>query len=125
MSQTLCKDCGKKYTDVYYKWCKPCQISNLKDNFENWTSGNKQIDDFIQEKQLKINYYRDIIFEWIPYSQFNIVKEDRKDYFTMHSAIWKDGPLCFERKWTRKSNKTVDLKCFYHSQNIDEFLNEV
>jgi hypothetical protein len=35
---------------------------------QNWASGNEKIDDFIQEKQLEVIKYNDIIFEWIPYS---------------------------------------------------------
>ena len=60
----FCRKCGKEYTNVYRNWCKPCQIDNLKGNFINWTSGNKKIDDSI-----------DIVFEWIPYNQFNDFKE--------------------------------------------------
>ena len=51
-----CKKCGiDEYSNVYYKWCKSCQI----DNFTNWTSGNEKIDGFIQEMQLKINCCQD------------------------------------------------------------------
>ena len=49
-----CKKCGEEYTSIYQKWCKPCQIDNLKGNFTNWTSGDENIDDFIQEMQLKL-----------------------------------------------------------------------
>jgi hypothetical protein len=38
----------------------------LKNNFKNWTSNNEDIDEFIQDKQLEINDYDDIVFEWIP-----------------------------------------------------------
>src|SRR5688572_18764446 len=87
-----CQNCGEKYTDVYYKWCKPCQINNLK---ENWTSENEKIDNFIQEMRLKIDYPYDIVFEWIPYNQVSdIIKEiGRGGFATVYSAIWKDGPL--------------------------------
>ena len=44
---------------MYNKWCKPCQTDNLKENFTNWTSGNKKMDNFIQEMQLKIDSRRD------------------------------------------------------------------
>ena len=57
-----CEKCGKRYTNVYSNWCKPCQIDNLKGNFTNWTSGNEKIDNFIQEMQLKIDSRRDIVF---------------------------------------------------------------
>ena len=64
-----CKECGEKYTNVDYKWCKPCQIDNFQRNFANWTSGNEKIDNLVQEMQLKINDKQNIVFEWIPYRQ--------------------------------------------------------
>src|SRR3954464_11903962 len=126
----FCKNCGEQYTSVSFKWCKLCQIENLKGNFTNWTSGNEKIDELIQEMQLKINNPRDIVFEWIPYNQFSDIEEIGKGGFsTVNSAIWKDGPLKFKygnEKYTRKSNQKVALKCLYNSQNItNEFLNEV
>ena len=119
-----CEKCGKIYTKKDYSWCKSCQINNLQKNFTNWTSGNEKIDDFIQEMQLKINYPRDIVFEWILYNQFNNIEEIGKGGFaTIYSAIWKDGPLNYN---TRKSDKKVSLKCLHNSQNItNEVLNEV
>ena len=83
--------------------------------------------------QLKINKPRDLIVEWIPYSQFdeiNVIKEiGKQNLTTMYSAIWKDGPLqyiSYKKEYSRKSNKKVALKCLHNSQNISsEFLNEV
>jgi hypothetical protein len=37
------------YMNLIYEWCKPCLLNYLKNNFINWTSGNKKIDKFIQE----------------------------------------------------------------------------
>ena len=94
-----------------------------------WTSGNKKIDDFIQEMQLKIHEYDDIVFEWIPYNQLNDIKEIGKDdSASVYSAIWKDGPLYYDedsKKYTRKSNRSVALRCLHNSQNTNECLNEV
>ena len=40
------------------------------------------------------------------------------------TAIWKDGPLYYNEKWMRDSDKKVGLK--YISQNvINELLNKV
>jgi hypothetical protein len=80
--------------------------------------------------QLKITSSLYIIFEWIPYNQFNNVKEiDKGGFATIYSAIWKDGPLFYnadKKKYTRHLEKKVALKCLYNSQNITkEFLNEV
>ena len=103
-----------------------------------WRSGNEKIDDFIQEMQLNfINYYNyynnnydNIVFEWIPYNQFNEIKEIGKNYsITTYSAIWKDGPLYWNKqneKYARNSNKEVALKCLHNSQNLIKFvINEV
>ncbi|CAB5367019.1 unnamed protein product [Rhizophagus irregularis] len=94
-----------------------------------WTSGNEKIDDFIQEKQLKINSHEDIVLEWIPYNQFNEIKEISKNgLITVYSAIWEDGPLYKEYRWsdyTRDSHKEVALKFLHNSQeSIDSLINE-
>src|ERR1051325_6408034 len=90
-----CKQCGKLYEDdqaASIKWCKPCQINYLKKNFTNWTSENKIIDAFIQEKQLNIDSCGQV-FEWIPYEQFYDIEKMNNDYLA--TAIWKDGPLLY------------------------------
>ena len=127
-----CVKCGKIYTDMLFKWCKSCQINHLKDNFTNWTSGNEKIDNFIQETQLKIDKPNSIIFEWIPYNNFDNINEINKyDFCTIYSAIWKDGPPL---QWNYQNEnygrmtyiEEVVLKCFHNSQNVnDDFLNEV
>ncbi|CAB5367151.1 unnamed protein product [Rhizophagus irregularis] len=94
-----------------------------------WTSGNKKIDDFIHEMQLRINDYDDIVLEWIPYNQFNKIKEAGKiSLLTVYSAIWKNGPLCYNKQhenYIRESNKEVALKCLYNSQeSVNSFINE-
>ena len=121
-----CEKCIKEYTDIAFKWCKSCQIKT------NQTNGNENIDDFIQDMQLEINSYHDMVCEWIPFNQFNNIKEISKDgFFTIYSAIWKNGQLNYDeykkiyKRNLRNQNQKVSLKC-YNSQNItDEFLNEV
>ncbi|CAB5377463.1 unnamed protein product [Rhizophagus irregularis] len=100
-------------------------IEYLKSRLIDWTSGNEKIDNFIQELQLNTNSYDDVVFEWIPYNQFNEIKKTSKnDSITIYSAIWRDGPL-HNRKYTRDSNKEVALKCFHNLQNpIDSLINE-
>ena len=88
-----CQICGKDYTNESCKWCKPCWINNLKNDFTNWTSGNEKIDDFIQEMKLKFDD-SDVVFEWIPYNQFNDIEEIIKD--TVYTGIWEDGALCYD-----------------------------
>ena len=69
---------------------------------------------------LRIRNHGDIVFEWIPYNQLNNIKEINKgDYATVHSAIWKNGPLYY-------NEKAVVLKCLYNSQNtMNEILDKV
>ena len=97
-----CKECGKKYPNAEYEWCRLCQ-----------TSGNKHIDDFIQEKQLKSNQNNDVV-KWIPYNQFADIKEvDKGGFSTVYSAIWK-------------SDEKVALKYLHNSRKVaNEFINEV
>ncbi|RIA94202.1 hypothetical protein C1645_873593 [Glomus cerebriforme] len=132
MSSRRCKKCDEQYLsyfDAEYNWCKPCQINNLKENFPNWSSGNDNIDNFIQEMQLKINSHYDKIFEWIPYNQFSDIKERGKNNFnTVCFATWKDGPLywnMYDKEYVRGSKKTVALKFLHNFQNIAELQNEV
>src|SRR5437764_523940 len=95
-----------------------------------YCSGNIKIDKLIQEMQSKIKDWRDIVFEWIPYNQFDNAKEVSKgDFATVYSSIWKNGPLHYsidDDEYTRKSDKKVALKCLHNSQNItNKFLDEV
>ncbi|UZO14372.1 uncharacterized protein OCT59_005831 [Rhizophagus irregularis] len=111
-----------------YIMCKSCQINDLKNRFGNWTSGNKIIDELIQEEQLKIKNHDDIIVEWMPYYRFgNIKKVNKSDTTLQYSAIWMNGPLKYNGiKWERIPNKKVTLKYLCSSQNItNEILNEV
>jgi hypothetical protein len=110
-------------------------LDYLKTNFVSWTSENEKINKFIQEIQSVIDCKVNIVFEWIPYDQFNDVKKIGQGGFSIiYSAIWKDGPLIYnvydydysERRYERIPNKKVALKCLFNSQNITfEFLNEV
>jgi hypothetical protein len=95
----------------------------LVQNTMIWASGNKKIDDFIQERQLKIKDHDDVVFEWIPYNQFNEIKKTGKsNLITVYSAIWKDSPLQYG-KYKRDSNKKVALKCLHNSKDLIEFDN--
>jgi hypothetical protein len=127
-----CKKCGEIYKNKYeakYEWCISCQINNLKNNFTNWISDNEVIDNLIQEMQLEINELDDIIFEWIPYDQFNDIKEIGEEGFDkVYSAIWKDGPLNydkFENEYTRNQQNTkVTLKVYNLQNIINEFFTD-
>jgi hypothetical protein len=126
--ENYCLKCDEIYTNMKYKWCKPCQIDFLKNNFTNWTSGNKQIDDFIQKEQLQIEKPWNKIFEWIPYNQFSDIKEI-ENFGAI--AIWKGGPLYYNpssNKYERNSvNENVTLKYLHNMSGtiLDGFLDKV
>ena len=120
-----CEKCGEKYTKTSYRWCKQCDLK-----VTNQISGNEQIDNLIQEMQLKIKHHNNVVFEWIPYNQFVNIKKIGKDDFeddfdTIYSAIWKDGPLYYDTnkyEYTRKQN---GIKVALKYLHINELLNEV
>lgn len=69
-------------------WCNLCQRKHFEENFDNWSSGDKDIDDFIKYTQINAQEY-DQYLEWIPFSEFtNVIREAR----TLFSANWKKGP---------------------------------
>ncbi|GBB86967.1 hypothetical protein RclHR1_13410003 [Rhizophagus clarus] len=123
-----CRNCSREYhPSISIKCCDPCLISDLKDNLTNWTSGDEKIDNFIKEKQLKIEWYNDKIFEWIPYDKFIKINEmSRESRFA--TALLKNGLLSYnmrERRMMRKSYEKVYLKYLHNPQIItDEFLDE-
>lgn len=121
-----CEECGEEYTDMIFRWCKPCQIKHLKENFKN-PSENNEVNKFIQEKQLEINDKDNIIFERIPYFRFSHFKEINSNSL-IYSAEWTNGPLCWNKniykRDTDRLDRTVNLKLLRNSQNItNEFLN--
>ena len=130
LQDEYCEKCGEEYTNIENRWCKLCQMDYLKNNFTNWTSGNEKVDNYIQEKQLKISDYYYTILEWIPYNQFDNIKEiNKNDFSAVFSAIWKDSPLEYNsykklyKRNLKNQNQIVSLKCF---EDITvEFFNEV
>jgi hypothetical protein len=125
--ERYCKICCSTKADR--NWCNLCHINFIRKKFISGNSGNKEIDDYIQkiqEMQLSISNRCTIVFEWIPYDQFDSINEiGEDDAYAVYSAVWKNGPLQHEYMtgWARESNKKVALKCLQSATN--EFLNEV
>ena len=124
----LCKECKQPKTD--YTWCQSCNAKRFQQNFQNWTSGNHDIDEFIQKTQLKARNKYEVI-EWVEYDRFENVEYLAKGGFgTTYKAIWKDGFIRWwdseNNQWKRYEESSVALKCLHHSQDITaEFLREV
>ena len=47
-------------------------LKRFEENFKNWTSGNKDIDEFIQQSQLNAVHWKTCL-EWIPFEKFQNV----------------------------------------------------
>jgi hypothetical protein len=121
-AEICCLKCRNIYTYIEYKWCKPCTINSLEKNFTNWVREDEKIFNLIQKMRSRIVYPTDIVFEWIPYNQFNNIKVIYKDY--LYLATWEDGPLLYDsNKYIRKSKRVV-LKYLNSSQNMTDF-NEI
>ncbi|RGB26902.1 kinase-like domain-containing protein [Rhizophagus diaphanus] len=100
-----------------------------QDNFKNWTSGNKDIDEFIQQSQINAVYYLRYL-EWIPFENFkNVTYITRGGFGKIYSADWPEGYIQYwnieNQKWKRNSMK-VALKSLDNSSCIStELLNEI
>jgi hypothetical protein len=113
--------------------CKDtCYTIHFQHNFENWTSGNNDIDKFIQSTQLSAHKKVTDVLEWIPYDRFYNIKYIAKGGFgKVYRANWIDGHINEwdnnYQNWKRKDpNMLVALKKLNNSKNVTfEFMNEV
>ncbi|RHZ55103.1 hypothetical protein Glove_420g120 [Diversispora epigaea] len=123
----VCPECNQGYAK--WRWCKPCNSTRFKNDFDKWTSGNDTIDKFIQDTQLNADYYK--LLEWIPYDRFQDIKQIAKGgYGTIYYAMWADGYIISwdieNQRWKRSSQLEVALKKFNSIVEINEdFLNEM
>jgi hypothetical protein len=98
----LCKKCKQPKNNPH--WCRICAFQQ---NFKIWTSGNHDIDEFIQKTQLKAKGYRKVL-EWIEYDRFENVEYLAKGGFgTTYKAIWNDGYIFY---WDSKKNQFTRRK---------------
>ena len=78
-TKRICENCNQECLATLY--CEYCVRDYLKANFSNWTSGNGNIDNLIQECQIKA-LVPHLIVEWIPYNNLQnikyLTKGDRK-----------------------------------------------
>jgi hypothetical protein len=54
-------------------YCEYCIKNYLETKFSNWTSGNDNLDDLIQECQIK-SLHPSMVVEWIPYNNLQNIK---------------------------------------------------
>ena len=135
-SEYGCPECNKLYTHLS-RWCNQCSAKWFQQDFPNWTSGNKYIDNFIQETQLNAKKPWQVL-ECIPYDRLTDIKYLAKGGFSIvYKAIWLDGHIqnwdYDKKQWIRYpydsegyNGYSVVIKSLNNSSNInEEFLNEV
>ncbi|GET64506.1 kinase-like domain-containing protein [Rhizophagus irregularis DAOM 181602=DAOM 197198] len=98
----------------------------------DWTSGNDDIDKFIQNTQLSAHKDVKEALEWIPYDRFYDIEYIAKGGFgKVYRAYLNDGFITdwddLNKNWKRISNDIlVALKSLDNSKNIaSEFINEI
>ncbi|RIA94298.1 kinase-like domain-containing protein [Glomus cerebriforme] len=124
----ICGECDEPGTGE--EWCQPCNSKRFKENFKNWTSGNKDIDELIQQSQINAIHYKRCI-EWIPFENFyDVTYITRGGLGKIFSAKWPEGYIeswnIENEKWERWSNVMVALKSLDDSSGMStEFVNEI
>ena len=124
----LCKECKRPRTVI--NWCQSCNGNHFQQNFKNWTSGNHDIDEFIQKAQLSAQTNGEVL-EWIEFNRFeNVEHMTGGELGTNYRAIWKDGHISGwdseNNQWTRYGDMMVALECLHNSKDFSvEFLREV
>ncbi|GBC03893.1 hypothetical protein RclHR1_00540003 [Rhizophagus clarus] len=124
----ICLQCNEPGTGIH--WCRPCNAKRFKEEFKNWTSGNKFIDEFIQESQLNAVHYTQCL-EWVPFDKFKDVTYVANGGFgKIYRASWHEGHIAYwkhkEQKWWRYQSKIVALKSLDNSSDISvDFINEI
>jgi hypothetical protein len=124
----------EKRKDIQYGRCGcsknlKCLSCRFRQDFDKWTSGNKNIDELIQDTQ---GSARDLygILEWIQYDRFTNIKYIAEGGFAkVCSATWEDGYIMDwkDNNWIRKGPLKVALKVLNDSSESisEDFLNEV
>jgi hypothetical protein len=124
----ICGECNEPGTG--WRWCLPCNVKRFKDNFKNWTSGNKEIDEFIQQSQLNAVHFSKKL-EWIPFEKFqNVTYIAEGGFGKIYSAEWPEGHIVYwdikNQKWNRHNQRKYALKSLNNSSDISSaFLSEV
>ncbi|RGB42320.1 kinase-like domain-containing protein, partial [Rhizophagus diaphanus] len=111
---------------------KICNTIHFQHKFIDWTSGNSDIDKFIQDIQLSVHNDIQRAFEWIPYDKFNNIEYIAKGGFgKIYKANWIDGRITIwdvkDQNWKRyNQNMIIALKSLDNSKNVTlEFMNEI
>ena len=87
-TKRICENCNQECLATLY--CEFCVRKYLKAGFSNWTSGNNDIDNLIQQCQME-TLMPEMIVEWIPYNKLQNIKYLTKGGFSeIYTAGWID-----------------------------------
>jgi hypothetical protein len=119
MIRKLCLRC--QFKSNFFNWCNMCKLKHFKLNYDEFPSGNNEIDKILKNYYCESNSPKELI-EWIPYNEFkNITYEGSPK---LCSAIWLNGYICNWNKnkfnWNREiKNLEVMLINF---ENLEDSL---
>ena len=118
----ICGECNESGTG--WDWCQPCNAKRFKENFKNWTSGNKDIDELIQQSQLNAVHFSKCL-EWVAFGKFEEVTYiTRGGFGKIYLAEWPEGRIYSwdieNKEWYRYAivSDKVALKSLDNSSNI-------
>ena len=111
-AKRICENCQDECLATLF--CEHCVRNYLKANFENWTSGNNDIDNLIQKCQME-TLVPNMIPEWIPYNNLqNIEYLTEGGFSEIYTANWVGGRY---EEWDSKEKKLKRAHEF-GSQNV-------
>ena len=139
-SHGYCPQCNK--ANHWHAWCNRCDRKALVDEFNTWSTGNKDLDLFIQETQRTATCYVNDLssdktyLEYVPYDRFTDVESlsGLGDFAAgeVFTAIWLDGERVIKDKFTENCGKErseplrVSLEIIDNSTEINHvFIDEV
>src|ERR1051325_4679424 len=99
-AKRICENCQDECLATLF--CEHCVRNYLKAKFENWTSGNNDVDNLIQKCQMEA-ILPGLIPEWIPYNNLRNIKYLTKGRFSeIYTAEWIGGRY---EEWDFKEKK--------------------
>src|SRR5205823_5194358 len=108
-----CKECKGIKTNHF--WCRTCNAGHFRNDFDKWTSGNKEFDYFIQNTQIHVWSYQ-LVLEWYPWSTFSEIEEIGKGgYATVFRAKRQVQRI---KKWNYQTNEWSRI------EKDDDYYNE-
>ncbi|EXX51081.1 Skm1p [Rhizophagus irregularis DAOM 197198w] len=121
-TKRICENCNKECLATLF--CEHCVRNYLKANFLNWTSRNDDIDNLVQECQLK-TLGPSYIIEWIPYNNFQNIKYLTKGGCSeIYTATWINGRYdkwdSKEQRLERRGRQNVVLKRLENVENANQ-----